>query len=754
MKRPQLVLLVICYMLLSQGLLSQMTADNISGQKIYVNKTVDPINLDGAFNEKSWQLAKPANQFNQNFPTDSIKAFHDTEVYMTYDQDNLYVFIKCYSKSNKFIVPSLRRDYDFFGNDNITILFDTYNDNTNALVFGMNPYGARREATIANSGQEGPDFDDSWDNKWKGESKMYEDMWTCEMAIPFSTLRFSKGAKKWRFNCYRFDTQSNEITTWIGIPRNRFVMDLGYMGEMVWEEPLEKTGRNISIIPYVSSSLNRNFEDASELATQSDVNAGFDAKISLTSGLNLDLTVNPDFSQVEVDQQVTNLDRFEIFFPERRQFFLENADLFGRFAAGRLNPFFSRRIGVSVDPNTGQNIQNTILYGARLSGKINDKLRVGLLNMQTASEKDNGLPGFNYTVATAEQRISKSSRVAIMGVNKQGINAGDFAGGFNIYNRVLGAEYRLNSPDNQWTGKSTFMKSFTPGVEDDTDAHFGQLVYNTRKFRVEWVHLYLGNGFITETGFTPRKDVFMISPEFSYNFYPENTSISQHTLGFDASIFWKLGKDGNPFITDFGLEEINFEPFWSAAFKNTAMVVIGSKISSIKLLRDFDPTRVQKEGIVLPAGERYNITQVFANFESNQSKIFSYNLGFNGGSFYGGNLFGLDGSLTYRYQPLGFVSMDFSYNRLDLGGEFEAANLWLLGPRIDFTFSKNLFLTTFVQYNSQLDNLNINTRFQWRFAPVSDFFIVYTDNYLTNPWDRFGSRNRALVAKMTYWFNL
>jgi len=184
------------------------------------------------------------------------------------------------------------------------------------------------------------------------------------------------------------------------------------------------------------------------------------------------------------------------------------------------------------------------------------------------------------------------------------------------------------------------------------------------------------------------------------------------------------------------------------------MVVIGSKISSIKLLRDFDPTRVQKEGIVLPAGERYNITQVFANFESNQSKIFSYNLGFNGGSFYGGNLFGLDGSLTYRYQPLGFVSMDFSYNRLDLGGEFEAANLWLLGPRIDFTFSKNLFLTTFVQYNSQLDNLNINTRFQWRFAPVSDFFIVYTDNYLTNPWDRFGSRNRALVAKMTYWFNL
>ena len=174
------------------------------------------------------------------------------------------------------------------------------------------------------------------------------------------------------------------------------------MGELNFEEPLEKPGTNVSIIPYASASVTRDFENIDQTEAQYSYNFGGDAKIGLSSSLNLDLTANPDFSQVEVDRQVTNLDRFEIFFPERRQFFLENADLFGRFGTGRMNPFFSRRIGVSIDTTTGNNVQNTIIGGARVSGKVSDKLRVGLINMVTARKRENDLPTFNYSIAAAE----------------------------------------------------------------------------------------------------------------------------------------------------------------------------------------------------------------------------------------------------------------------------------------------------------------------------------------------------------------
>lgn len=733
-----------------------LMAQNLHGgdKSIQIKHTAETIVLDGVMNELTWSSAIGISGFHQNFPLDTVKAKSDTEVMMAYDETNLYIFITCHARGDDFIVPTLKRDFSFFGNDNITLVFDTYNDYTNALVFGMNPGGVRREATISNSGQSPLDFDDSWDNKWDGQSKMYSDRWTSEIAIPFNTLRFSKGSKSWRFNCYRFDTQHNEISAWTDIPGNRMIMDLGYMGNMVWEEPIEKSGRNISIIPYVSASTAKDFQSGPNTITDNKFNAGLDAKIGLTSGLNLDLTINPDFSQVEVDQQVTNIDRFELFFPERRQFFLENADLFGRFGATRINPFFSRRIGIATDPNTGQTFQNKIDFGARLSGKINDNLRVGFLNMQTASQKENELPAFNYTVAVAEQRVTESSRIAFIGVNKQSINPDEFNSTFNEYNRVLGAEYRLNTPGNTWIGKSNFMTSISPDGGEDSYTFFNQYTYTKRKFTLEFAQLFVGNGFNPETGFAPRKDMLLISPEASINFFPKNGAYSRGTLGFDTRFFWKPGKDGNPYITDYGFQEFNFEPFFNVRFNNTGTLQLEANYVYLTLARDFDPTRIQKVGIFLPGGSSYNYGDLSISYESDQRKRFSYAFETQLGTFYNGTITGLNSQITYQYRPLGFVSLDFTYNRIKLDEPFEAADLWIIGPRIDFTFTKKLFFTTFMQYNSQFDNLNINTRLQWRFAPVSDFFIVYTDNYITDPWSNFSSRNRALVAKFTYWINL
>ncbi len=724
---------------------------------VQVKKISEKIILDGFLKESFWSTIKPATHFAQNFPTDSINALAPSEVKMAYDDNFLYVGITCFAKSSHFITPSLRRDYDFFGNDNFTILFDTYNDKTNAFVFGINPYGVRREALVVNRGQQGKDFDESWDNKWDGAAKVHADYWTAELAIPFKTLRYTEGSTQWRFNAYRYDTQENEISTWIHIPRNRFTIDLGFMGTMSWEAPLKKPGKNISIIPYLATSAARDFEDDAEQKAQNELDFGGDAKLAISSGLNLDLTINPDFSQVEVDQQVTNLDRFELFFPEKRQFFLENADLFGGFAAGRINPFFSRRIGVTIDPNTEQNTQNTrntILYGARLSGKINDKLRIGLLNMQTAKQEENALPGFNYTVATAEQQVFDRSVIAFMAINKQAVNPDNFNGGFYDYNRMIGIEYRLASANNKWTGKTTFQKTFTPELKTNDGSHFTQVILNERKYRLEWVHLYIGNNFNPEVGFAPRRDLFMISPEASINFFPKNSRIGIHTLGFDASFFYKLGKDNNTILPEFGRQEINIEPFWSFRLKNSSNLRFQISYNNLILLNNFDPTRIQKETVYLPAGSKYSFTDFSFFYQSDRRKIFNYTINPLIGSFYNGFRAGIEGSFTFRYQPFGFISLDYTYNHIKLNAPFETANLWLIGPRIDLTFTKQLFLTTFIQYNSQSNNLNINARFQWRFKPVSDFFIVYTDNYLTESFGQFGNRNRALVAKLTYWFNL
>jgi len=729
--------------------------------ELYIQQTNNPIKLDGVLDEPAWQAGKASGKWRQNFPNDSLLATGQTEMYMTYDDDNLYVAVICYTTGNDFVTPSLRRDFSFRGNDNFSIHFDTYSDQTNSLFFGMNPEGCRREALISGGGRQGNNFNSSWDNRWDGNSKIYADHWIGEFAIPFKTLRFKEGAKTWRFSAYRNDTQTGERSTWLRIPQNRVIMDMTYMGTLIWDKPLKKAGKNISVIPYMASSISRDFEDVTQTKPSSDFNFGGDAKVAITSGLNLDLTVNPDFSQVEVDRQVTNLDRFEIFFPERRQFFLENSDLFAGFGVSRVNPFFSRRIGIAQDTSSGNNIQNTILYGARLSGKLNDRMRVGLLNMQTAKQTENDLPSFNFTVATVEQNVFARSSIAAVIVNKQAINSEDFTGSVDNYNRVVGAEYRLASEDNVWTGKASFFQAITPDkVIKDKWSNYFQLEYNKRRYRLEMAQLFVGAGFDAQVGFVPRKDILLLNPEFTLNFFPKKSSrISQHRINVDTRWIYKTGNDGNDIITDFGFAENEIASNWNFSFKNTANLNIAANYNRILLTSDFDPTRIQDEDVFLPAGNKYNFANFRLSYSSDRRKTFFYEMRTNFGQFFSGTRTGFNGSMTYRYQPYGFVSVDFNYNRINLGGNFKTANLWLVGPRVDLTFTKKLFLTTFIQYNNQSNNLNINTRFQWRFAPVSDFFLVYTDNYDTQAFGEFSSlndavRNRALVAKITYWLNL
>jgi len=718
---------------------------------VHLKRTADVIKLDGLVNEAAWFKGVPAKQFWEYFPYDSLHAQSQTEIYMTYDDNYLYVGVKCFSIGDNYVTPSLRRDYGFSGSDNVSLLFDTYNDKTNAFLFGLNPFGVRREALISGGGKQRQDYSGSWDNKWYGEAKILGNHWEAEFAIPFKTLRFKEGSTNWRFNCYRNDTQTNEMTTWINIPKNQIIMDLSYMGDMVWEEPLKKPGKNISIIPFMSSASVRDFQNENEHSPNYDFQLGGDAKIAVTSGLNLDLTVNPDFSQVEVDQQVTNLSRFEIFFPERRQFFLENADLFGGFGQRRVNPFFSRRIGVAVDTSTGQNIQNTILGGARLSGKINDNLRIGLMNMQTAKDGSAGLPSFNYSVLALQQKVFDHSALSFLFVNKQAVNSEENSDLFNSYNRVAGLEYRLASADNRWTGKTFVYRAFTTENKNQKFSQGLELQYTRRKYRFEWRHTYVGNGFDAEVGFVPRKDFVQMGPEGQLFFYPKKGKINRHGPGFRYRLTLKVGEEDNEFRSNFGRSDQFFQLFWDFRFQDNARARITLQNNYIFLFNDFDPTRKQADSVFLAAGTDYHYTSLNGFYSSDRRKKFFFNINPNVGQFFNGYRLGMQGSFTYRYQPFGSIAVSYNYNYIKLDDPFKSASIILVGPRMDLTFSKKLFLTTFIQYNNQIDNININTRLQWRFKPVSDFFIVYTDNYFP---DGLKAKNRAIVAKVTYWLNL
>ena len=747
-----IIILLNCQLLIGQFSENSNTFGVQSEFKIA--KTSDEIVLDGVLNESSWKEASMLSGFSQFFPSDSVRANGSTKMFMCFDNEALYVAAICESISNNYAIANLKRDYGFMDNDNISFIFDTFNDKTNAYLFGMNVYGARREALISNGGKTFNSFNPSWDNKWDGESRIHGNYWICELKIPFKTIRFNEGDSLWRFNCYRNDKQCNEITSWVNIPRENILTDLTYMTDMIWEEPLSKPGKNISVIPYVSYSNSRDFEDTLQLRADAKFNIGGDAKISLSSSMNLDLTFNPDFSQVEIDRQITNLDRFEIFFPERRQFFLENADLFSKFGTGRMNPFFSRRIGVSKDTITDTNIQNTIYYGARISGKLTEKLRIGLLNMMTADQPENDLPIANYTVIAAEQQVFGRSNIGFIFTNRQSLNAENYGNTLDRYDRVIGLEYRLLSDNNIWTGKASFMKSLNPDDSADKYGHYLMMDYNKRNWRASWTQMIIGQGFDAEMGFVPRRDIIQLNPEFTYRIFPTSGSVSLYRFNFDPRLIYKIGKEDNEVFRDFGLEEIGFDFEWETKFNNNTELGFECSYSDFTLLEDFDPTRIQEDHIFKFAGEKFQNLIFDLSYNTDRRKRFFMRLRPFIGSYYNGFRTGIGTTMSYRFQPYGSITLQFNYNHIKLDAPFEEANLWLIGPKLDLTFSRKLFLTSFLQYNTQFENLNINTRLQWRFAPVSDFFLVYTDNYNTEIPDRFQSRNRAIIAKLTYWLNL
>ena len=721
--RRSIILLSIIIFSVSTILRGQSKGVNRDKYRINITQTTENINVDGLLDEEVWETAECTGKFQRVTPTDTGYAIAQTKVRLTYDELNLYLGIICHDPTpGKRPVESLRRDYNFTRNDNFMLFLDTYNDQTNGFAFGISAAGAQTEGLQ----YDGTKVLYSWDIKWISAVTSYDDRWVVEFSIPFRSIRYSEGDTEWGINFGRLDLKNNEKSAWAPMPRQFPHCSLPFTGTLVWDKPVGKAGLRVSLIPYVTGKVTRDIEADEDIKYSG--NAGIDAKMILSTSMNLDLTLNPDYSQVEVDRQQTNLDRFELFFPEKRQFFLENSDLFSNLGTGTLRPFFSRRIG----------LDNSVRAGARLSGNIGNNWRINLMDIQTG-EKEN-IHASNYLVAALQRSIFSRSNISAFFINKQVMDVKDdtsFTG--NRFNRVAGLEYNLASPDNRWTGKAFYHQSFQNSITFEDAAMAANLTYSSQYLTATLNQSFVGSGYIAETGYIRRRGYYEINPMFQYKFFPESDIIINHGPGVRMDMLF------NP---SFFLTDRETQLYYRIEWQNKSIIQVDVTETYIKLQAPYDPTNTG--GLQFNTDEDFHWNEIGASYISDSRKLFNVSLTSRYGGYYTGKRLTLNGELNYRVQPYGSLALVTTYNDISLPSPYNSAELLLIGPKLDFTFTDKLFFTSFIQYNNQIDNLNINLRFQWRFAPVSDLFIVYTENSF--PAD-YRVKNRGLVVKLSYWFN-
>ncbi len=711
-------------------------------QSIHINKSNETIILDGLLNEAIWKSAEKAEAFQMSYPHDTLKAVSQTEVMLCYNDNFLYIAAICHANTDgDYIAQSLKRDFSFPVNDAFAVFIDAFQDKATGFSFAVSPYGVQRDGIVSRGGEHG--VTTSWDGVWFAEVNQEENLWTLEMAIPFNTLRFKSDESTWRINFARNDLKRNEISTWAPVPRNFNVATLAFTGELLWDQPPKSKGGTVNLNPYAAMAVSKDLA-STDTKTKGKPNGGIDAKWAITSALNLDITINPDFSQVEVDQQVINLDRFEISFPERRFFFLENSDLFSGLGNSRVRPFFSRRIGVSGGEST------RILGGLKLSGKINKDWRIGLLDVQTAKVKDIALSE-NYLVATIERRVLQGSTFDAFVTNRQAFPTKDSLGQKN-YNTTAGAEFNFRSKNSNIVSKAFLHYATNNEKLNDGFAFGAKTRYKTRKINVFLGVDAVGENYITDMGYVPRlyytndlgesvrKDYVQYRTNGSYRFYFKKSKIIDFMGPFYG---FNLYTHKN-----FNYQEHDLEVGWNIKFMNSSSLEFSYEESNPILFYNFSLSGLN--AAFAPGNYHQNFLNAAFNTGKRQKLNGSGTIGY--GQKYLGKQLSIKGEMNYRPKPWGAFSVNLSYQDLfDFPEIYGEASLLLIGTKTEISFTRDLFWTTFLQYNTQQNNFNINTRFQWRFRPMSDLYFVITNNYFLDP---FATKDWMFVLKANYSFNL
>ena len=707
MKR--LISLKLCLFFLILPLLGQETgSQGTLSKSLTAIRIHSEINIDGLLTEALWEEAAPATDFTQSEPYEGRAATERTEVRVLYDDENIYFGIYCHtSDPDQLIVNDLRRDFQSPDGDSFEIILDTFDDDRNGFLFVTNPESAKLDAQLANDGR---DVNTDWDGVWHVRSSVNRDGWSSEMVIPFKTLRFSKtGTGTWGINFLRRIRRKNEIDTWFLIPRRYLIEANSYRvslaGELLGLEGM-KQGRNIKVTPFAVASLEEISTEGRSV--EADLDAGVDVKYGVTSGLTLDATLNTDFSQVEADEQQINLTRFPLFFPEKRDFFLENAGIFqfgdvplerGPDRSRETQVFFSRRIGLSQDEEPVP-----ILGGARLSGRAGP-FTLGLLNLQT--KKADPAPGENFAVIRVKRDIFASSDVGAIFINRQSSLVDD-------HNRSYGFDANLRFFQNL-TFNSYVAQTQTPGLSDEDSIWKVASQWRDNFLRLQLVYADIEENFNPEVGFVRRTGVKSTRARIEFHPRPsQNRLIREFHPHAIARYFTDQENRTLTKINHFGLE-ITFQDGTQLEFKRD---------DRFERLDDPFDIRPEQPELAIPIGD-YSFTQYAFEFVSDRSKPIFANFTYQAGDFFNGER--TSWILGGTVRPTFKLSFDFSYQRNDFaltGGDF-LTNLLLL--RTNYSFNPRMFLTALIQYNSDIRKVSSNLRFNFIHRPLSDLFVVYNE---------------------------
>jgi hypothetical protein len=695
-------------------------------------RVTEEINLDGRLDEADWKLALPATGFIQFRPNTGNPAQEQTEARFLYDEDNLYVGIICFdSDPANIVVNGLKEDFAWNETDTVGVLIDSLHDRRSGFYFQANPAGARRDQQVSNDSQASQDWDGVWDVKVTRNNEG----WIAEFMIPFKTLRFSQSPEQeWGLNLTRRVLRLNEESQWSPIPIRYNTYRMSQAGVLQGLENIRQ-GRNLKVKPFVTAGVtqvrrNGALQTSQSLTRLKDYDGGVDLKYSLTPSLTLDTTYRTDFAQVEVDQQQVNLTRFNLFFPEKRDFFLENSNTFNLGSGfndrpgqgSNLIPFFSRRIGLSA---SGTPIP--IVGGARVTGKLS-QYDVGALAMKT--ERLGSTPSNNFLVGRLKRNLLRNSWIGTLVTNRSSNVSGD-------YNRVYGADAFFQIDRLQF--ESYLLRSDTPGKSGGNQARRFQTGWRDDELSLTAEYSTVQANFNPEVGFVRRTDMTLYSGDFEWRPLIRSSEVIRNLI-FGTTVDYFGGSSTGKVET-------------RTQEANTGIQFEDGGLVSFVVTRNFDRLT---NSLNIPSGNPrvsiaagdYNFVRYSASFNTNPSWAVGGNGSVNWGEFYDGRRTQFNGNLNLNVNVHAAVNLNYERNRVVLpNGSFTSS---LVGTRMTYAFTPRAFIDAFIQYNADLHQVSSNIRFQFTHHPLSDLYLVYNDNRDTITGQ---IRERAFTIKLTNLFS-
>jgi len=734
-KKPPVTRIEIFSLTILTCLLLQANASFAAPPLVNVHKlAISPV-IDGVvIGDDAWVSVVPATGFRQVQPNDGQPSSQKTEVFIGYSNTSLYIGVIAHDDDPAgIIVTDSRRDSSLDDTDAFLVIIDGLLDRQNGFMFGTNAAGIEYDAQITkegsggNFGSGGGAFNLNWDSSWTVRSRIGEYGWSAEFEIPFRTLRYGSGdVQDWGINFQRNIRDNNEITYWAPLARNRNLQRVSEAGTLKGVEPPAQ--RNLQVTPYVLSSVRRG---GALTGTETESDVGFDVKYSITPSLTLDLTYNTDFAQVEADEQQLNLNRFALFFPEKRPFFLENAGQFGVGNGGEVELFFSRRIGISdggsVIPVEG---------GARLSGKVGERTNLGLLFMST--EAVAGIaPGNNFAVTRFSQELPNRSSIGAIYVGRDG-DGSFLTPKDDDYNRSYAVDGAWGIGDHVLL-KAWAAKSDTPGLSGDDSAYSVRGDYDSSTWATSLSYTDVGEDFNPEVGFLSRTNYRKVSGRLLRRVRPDDTwGLLELRPHISYTGYWK--PDG---FQETGRLHIDnhFEFRTGTEFHTAVNFTKDGVIEAFEIVG----------GVTVQPGT-YDHAEVQIVYFTNQSKPLSFDLHAIVGGKFGGDRLSLEPTIKYRIGETFRSELALVYNDFDLpvpNGDF-TANLARL--RLSYSFTPKVQLQALIQYNDNADTIGTNIRFSWLRNANSGLFLVY--NQVDERFVGAPSTGREFILKYSHIFDL